>query len=350
MKFIFPESEVIQKRPWRQEKLPKKVLFIRLHAFGDALISFLAAQAFKNTYPDVELHLLIGASYSELPNNIAAFDQIHKLKHSRGGWPMAFDLLKVYPGLLSEKFDAVVDLQNNIHSKTIRKMLLPAAWAQFDRYSRIHALERYYQTVNALNLMPIAGIHKIELKNEQVGLDKLKAKGWNGTDQLILLNPAGAFPTRKWGELNYLAFAQKWLNHVNTNAKFVLLGYPAHAQRTQILSQGLGDGCINLIGQTSSLEVFNIVRKISLTLSDDSGLMHASWANQVPTIGFLGASPSYWGRPLGEKSAAYTSEDLECGNCHSTECKWGDNRCLTRITPEQVVERAKQMLGYEIIK
>lgn len=348
MKFIFPESEEIKSRAWKGDKLPEKVLFIRLHAFGDSLISFLAAEAFKKTFPNVELHLLICRNYSELPKNIIAFDKVHVLNNSRGGWPMALDLLKIYPELQREKFDSVVDLQNNIHSRTIRRSLLTGAWSQFDRYSRVHALQRYHNTINALGLKPVTEQIKISLRNDLSGLEKLMEKGWNGTDQLIFLNPCGAFPTRQWGQQNYLAFAQLWMKHVDSNAKFVLLGYPSFNQKTTILSEGLGTSCLNLIGQTNAIEAFNIIRNVNLSLSDDGGLMHASWTNNTPTIGFLGASPAYWGRPLGVKSVAYTSEDLECGNCHSMECKWGDNRCLTRVTPKEVVERAKQLLVYEI--
>ena len=185
---------------------------------------------------------------------------------------------------------------------------------------------------------------KIDLRDEQSGLEKLREKGWNGQDRLVLLNPCGAFATRQWGEAQYLAFARLWLADVDSNTKFVLLGYPALLDKTRVLVQNLGSSCFNLIGETTTQEVFNIVRRMDLTLSDDGALLHASWVNQVPTIAFLGASPSYWGRPLGQKSFGFTSEDLPCGNCHRTDCIWGDNRCLTRVTPDMAVQQAKILL------
>lgn len=345
MKFIFPESEPIQARPWRGKNLPNKILFIRFHAFGDTLVSLPAAEALKDSFPEVELHLLICKAYSELPLNMPVFKKVYTLKHAQGGWPMALDLLAVYPALLREGYDAVVDLQNNIHSRTARLALFPAAWTQFDRYSKIHVLQRYQNTVNALGLAQIEVSPKITLRDEQTGLEKLTEKGWNGSDQLILLNPCGGFPTRQWGEEKYLTFARIWRSHVDENTKFVLLGYSTLFEKTHFLSKELGASCINLIGQTSIKEVFNIVRRVNLSISDDGGLLHASWVNQVPTIGFLGASPSYWGRPLGKKSYVFTSDDLQCGNCHSIICIWGDNRCLARITPEMVVEHARILLG-----
>ncbi|MEY3423255.1 MAG: hypothetical protein RIR48_3585, partial [Bacteroidota bacterium] len=214
MKFIFPESEPIQAHPWRGKNLPHKILFIRLHAFGDVLVSLPVAEALKNSFPDVELHLLVCRTYSELPLNMPLINKVHTLKHTQGRWK-AFDLLAVYPALLWEGFDAIVDLQNNIYSRTVRRALFPAAWTQFDRYSKIHALHRYQNTVNALGLAQIEVIPKITLRDEQTGLEKLSEKGWNGSDQLILLNPCGLFPTRQWGEKNYLSFAHAWLANVD---------------------------------------------------------------------------------------------------------------------------------------
>ena len=110
------------------------------------------------------------------------------------------------------------------------------------------------------------------------------------------------------------------------------------------LEEKLGKSCLNLVGKTTLTEAFNIVRQSNLSLSDDGGLLHMSWVNQIPTIGFLGSSPSYWGAPLGEKSFGFTSADLPCGDCHQTVCHWGDNRCLSRVTPEMAFEKAKELI------
>lgn len=345
MQFSFPESEPIEARAWRKAGLPKKVLFIRLHAFGDVLVAMPSAQHLKELLPEVELQLLVGAPYAALPRNMPVFGKVHALKHARGGWKMGLDLLALYPTLLLERFDAVVDLQNNVFSRAIRRALFPNAWTQFDRFSKIHVTQRYQNTVNAIGLAHTETGRKIALRDEYAGLEKLRESGWNGQDQLIVLNPCGMFASRQWGVDKYGAFARSWLEQVNLDAKFVLLGYADLRERTLALEKNLGASCLNLIGKTTVQEVFNIVRRADLTLSDDGGLLHASWINQVPTIGFLGASPSYWGRPLGEKSFGFTSEDLPCGNCHRADCIWGDNRCLARVTPEMAVEKAKQLLG-----
>ncbi len=344
MHFVFPDSEIIQCQPWIKAHPPRKVLFIRLHTFGDVLVTLPIIQDFKTLNPETEMHLLVCEAYADLPRNMVAFDKIHSLKHAKGGWKMAAGALLAIPRLLFERYDAVIDLQNNIHSRTVRRALFPAAWSQFDRFSKIHVIHRYQNTVNALRAGQTAVGARLELRDDQIGIEKLKEVGWNGRDSLIILNPCGLFPTREWTAAKYLEFAQIWLDEIDGSAKFLLIGLERLHEKAGLLEASLGLNCLNLIGKTTPTEAFNIARQASLSLSDDGGLLHISWVNQIPTIGFLGASPSYWGRPYGEKSFGFTSDDLSCGNCHRTDCIWDDNRCLVRITAAMVIERAKTLM------
>ena len=340
----FPESETILARPWRKVHLPKKILLIRLHAFGDLQAAMPAAQHLKEFLPNVEMHLLVCEQYADLPRNMPVFAKIHTLNHARGGWKMGFDVLRICPQLLMERFDAVIDLQNNIFSRTVRQVLFPAAWTQFDRFSKIHVVHRYQNTVNALGIGQTVTGKKIALHDDTSGLEKLRELGWNGRDRLVILNPCGLYSTRQWGVDKYLQFARIWLEKIGHSVKFLVIGLPSLQDRADQLAGTLGNNCINLVGKTTILEAFNIVRRADLTLSDDGGLLHASWINHVPTIGFLGASPSYWGVPLGEKSFGFTSADLPCGDCHLADCMWGDNRCLARVSPEMAFEKARELL------
>jgi len=344
MQYIFPNSEAIQARPWKKPFLPRKLLIIRLHTYGDVLVAMPAVQNLKTLHPSIEMHLLVCKQYADLPRNMVVFSKIHTLKNARGGRKMGFDVVKIYPTLLLERFDAVIDLQNNIFSTITRKALFPMAWCQFDRFSKIHVAYRYQNTINAIGLGDTEIGDKIVLHNDASGTEKLIAAGWNGSDRLIVLNACGLYATRRWGADKYLEFAQMWLEKVDKATKFLLLGLPGMQYTVDLMEKNLGNSCFNLIGQTSLREVFNIVQRVNLTLSDDGGLLHTSWINQVPTIGFLGASPSYWGIPLGKKSFGFTSADLPCGDCHRTECIWGDNRCLARITSAMAFEKAKELL------
>ena len=52
----------------------------------------------------------------------------------------------------------------------------------------------------------------------------------------------------------------------------------------------------------------------------------------------LGSTRADWTSPPFDHVVNLNSDDLPCGNCMLPECKFRDNRCLTRYTPQRIVE------------
>jgi ADP-heptose:LPS heptosyltransferase len=218
-------------------------------------------------------------------------------------------------------------------------VLLPKAWCEFDRFSPVSGAERYRLTIEAVGL----GKNKIDsnfcLKDPKAGLKILKNNGWIEKNDLVVLNPAGAFETRNWNINNYVLFAQLWLS-VSPQTQFLVMGTSFIASKAAFLKEQLGYNLINLVGQTTPVEAFAILQYAKLILSEDSGLMHMAWISGVPTVALFGATRSDWSRPLGEHTFLFESSDLPCGNCMLAVCKYGNVHCLTRVTPEQVFNHA----------
>ncbi len=236
----------------------------------------------------------------------------------------------------------VIDLQNNPISRIVRRSLFPKAWVEFDKYSPRSAGERNRLTIEAAGLGAGQGNTRFTLKDPNKPQSLLQRKGWNGKDRLVVMNPAGFFETRNWPLDNYVRFAELWLQRF-PGSIFIALGTSLIANKAAILKQKLGDRFIDLSGQTTPSEAFSILQQVTLTLSEDSGLMHMSWVSGIPTITLFGSTRSDWSRPLGSHSFFFDSSDLPCGNCMSAVCRMGDIRCLTRKTPEMVLERKGDM-------
>jgi ADP-heptose:LPS heptosyltransferase len=96
-------------------------------------------------------------------------------------------------------------------------------------------------------------------------------------------------------------------------------------------------GVLSMAGKTAPAEAFALVGQASLVVSEDSGLMHMAWVQNVPTVALLGSTRSDWAEPQGSRSFCFHSSDLPCGNCMRPICLHGDNRCLTRVGPEAVL-------------
>jgi ADP-heptose:LPS heptosyltransferase len=155
----------------------------------------------------------------------------------------------------------------------------------------------------------------------------------------VILNPAGAFPSRHWPEEHYVQFARGWLR-IFPDTQFLFIGIGRMAAMAARLASAIGARVINLVGQTTAAQAFAIIQRVSFVLSEDSGLMHMAWVSGIPTLALFGSSRSDWAQPLGAHSAFLDGSGLECYPCKQETCRFGDVHCLTRHSPEKVLDRA----------
>lgn len=336
---------MINAKPWIKNKLPKRILAIRLQAMGDVVITLPYLQDLRNKLPSsVRIDLLTRKETEPVPRNLHLFDNIFSIEGKRSLKKQFIYSLFLLPRLLLQRYDVVIDLQNNILSRFIRKTLRPNAWVEFDKRSPIPAGERTRNTIETVGLGKNNLANKFYLKSDLDVKKILISNGWNENNDLIVLNPAGAFETRNWPLDNYLAFARLWLNEF-PRSQFLMLGLPFISSKAAYLKSKLENDLINIVGKTNAAEAFSILQYSKLVITEDSGLMHMAWTSGVPVFGLLGGTRSDWSRPLGDNSDFVDSSDLECGNCMLEKCKWSNTYCLTRYTPDFVLEKAKALIG-----
>ena len=333
---------IIPRKPWNKKKSPRRILAIRLQAMGDLVITLPYLQALRNAFPSAKLDLLTLEENKSIPQSIELFDRIYSVRGYRNfKKQLAFAFL-LLPKILIRRYDVVLDLQNNLISRMVRKVVMPRAWSEFDRFSTFAAGERTQLTIEAIGLgqnLPVSRFILKEILNPQ---EVLKKNGWDGISAIVILNPAGAFETRNWPLKNYADFAKLWLN-IFPATQFLVLGVNAIAAKADYFKAELGDNLINLVNKTLPAEAFAIIQSAKFVLSEDSGLMHMAWVSGIPTLAMFGSTNTR-SRPLGNHTILLDSSDLECGNCMLEFCKYGDTHCLNRYTPEIVFEKAVTLL------
>jgi ADP-heptose:LPS heptosyltransferase len=337
-------QETILSQPWLDRIPPKKLLAIRLQALGDTVITLPYLQALQSILPATELHFVTREEFADLPRNLKMFDKVFGVK---GGFDIRRQFLSaafLIPKLQKEKYDVVIDLQRNFLTRTIRRILFPKSFSEFDRFSLNSAGDRTRAAINKIGFTPLPEmLARLDLRENDRGLDKLKRTKYDPRKNLVVLNPAGNFITKSWPIENYCRFAEGWINTVDSSVQFLMLGVERLRGKSKYLEEQLGKKVINLVGKTTISEAFNILRQARLVISEDSGLMHMAWVAQVPVVALFGSSRSTWSKPLG-KSVCLDSSDLECGECLQATCRFGDVHCLTRYSPEFVIEIARKLL------
>lgn len=331
-------------KPWIKKTPPRRILAIRLQAMGDVVITLPYLQHLRNSLPsEGRLDFLTREEMEDIPKNLDLFDHIYSIGGAREFRKQLLSTFLLLPQLFMRRYDVVIDLQNNILSRIVRKILLPTAWSAFDRFSPRPAGERNRLTIEAIGLGNNRMDTRLRLRQSFRATTSLKNKGLKETDKLVVLNPAGAFATRNWEMHKYVLFARQWLRRW-PETEFVVLGTSFVAEKAAFLENELGDRLINLVGRTTPSEVFSLLQHVTLVLSEDSGLMHMAWVSGTPVVALFGSTRSDWSRPLGPHSVVLDSSDLPCGDCMQAICRRGDVFCLSRLSPEEVFTRAVSLL------
>ncbi|HEY4876963.1 MAG TPA: glycosyltransferase family 9 protein, partial [Puia sp.] len=280
----------IKAKAWEEEKSPKRILAIRLHAIGDVVITLPYLQHLRNILPkNTRLDFLTIEECASIPQNINLFDNVYVIHGGRNFKKQLVSTFLLLPKLLMNHYDIVLDLNDAIISRLVRKILLPKAWVTFDKFSPIPAGERTQLTMEAVGFGKIIACTNFSLKNNLNVENILKENGWKNNNQLVILNPAGAFETRNWPLENYVEFAKLW-RQVFSHTQFLILGVNSIRKKAEYFKKEMGDDLIDLINKTTTAEAFAIIQRVKIVLTEDSGLMHMSWVSGIPTLALFGST------------------------------------------------------------
>ena len=168
-----------------------------------------------------------------------------------------------------------------------------------------------------------------------------------GKDLVLLYPGGGLLPIRAWPFNNYSRIAT---DLIEKGYVVGIIGMKEDAPLAEvILSKCKSKYCIDLTGYTRNImELITLLHSASLLITNDGGPGHFASLTPIPSIIFFGPeTPDLYG-PLGEKAVCFY-ESLPCSPCltaynHRKSPCDGNNVCLKAIGPEEVLEKACELL------
>lgn len=172
----------------------------------------------------------------------------------------------------------------------------------------------------------------------------LKRFGIEQGNRIILINPGeGHIPQRDWHLDNFITLSKKLLEDDRNH--LIIVGIDGVSKKAKRILDLVGNRrLIDLTNKTTLSEILELFNIGSALIANDCGLAHiASLAPIKKFILFGPESPKIYA-PLGENTWIIYS-DLPCSPCLSvfnnrnSTCL--DNKCLKKITPDEVYELIK---------
>ena len=364
----------------------RKVLVIMLSEMGSMVLAGPMFGELRQRHPGVEIHILQLKRNQSVARllGLAPEAQLHGIDDSSLGGLLS-DLLKVLWRLRALQFDAVIDCE--LFSR-ISALLAYGSGARVKAGFTPHTQEGLYRgsffnaaipynpyrhislqfiaLVDALqsHAMPRTKSMVLNHKPLDSGLQVHFSHGdmasftqalhrdhpvFMAADKRILFYAGGGLlPIRAWPAAHYAELAKDLCAQGHAVGIIGLPEDQALAQQIQALAGH--ERCINLVGYTKDLEALTrLFFHCDLLVTNDGGPGHFASLTPIRTLMFFGPETSALYGPLTPRatvleSHAACSPCLTAYNHRATPCD-GDNQCLQRIEPQQVLAMAQTQLA-----
>jgi len=327
----------------------KKILVIRFSSIGDIVLTSPIIRALK-TQLGCELHILTKQKFSFLFANNPYVDQVHLLKDS---------ITEVLPALKAENFDFVVDLQKNLRSYRVKKVLgKPSAsfpklnkqkWLlvnfKINRLPDIHIVDRYFKAVESLGVTnDLKGLDYFIPKS--VVVDPLSVHP-DLSDRYVAIAIGGQHTTKIMPVEKLVAVIEK------INLSVVILGDQSDSIRgEEVIKQLNRTDVFNMCGKYTLDQSASLIQQAAAVISNDTGLMHIAaafqkplvsvWGNTVPAFGMYPYMPD-----TPELSVIAEVDGLKCRPCSKLgykKCPKKHFKCMMLQDEEFIAENILRLI------
>ncbi len=362
---------------------PRRILVILLSEMGSLVLAEPMFRRLRERHPAAEIHMMLFKRNRQLLDLLGVVDAANVITIRDDSLPnLLRDLWAAIKRMRATRYDAVVDCELFSRISAILSGLSGAPQrVGFHRYTQEGLFRGSFMT------SPIPYNPYRHLSHQLVALaDGIDSQSWpRGKDgrvadsfvppvftpepgelqkeagqlhrdhpsllgkALVLLYPSGGLlPIRAWPLQHYVQVAQGLLSD---GFAVGIIGMPDdRALGDQLRAACDNDmNCVNLAGYTRSVRhLMTLFHRASMLITNDGGPGQFAAMTPIQTIVFFGPETPALYRSWSPHAHAFFTA-LPCAPCltaynhRSSPCD-GDNQCLKRILPGEVLAKARDML------
>lgn len=331
------------------------ILVLRFSSLGDVILASSVFPCLKKEFPNGQITFITRNAYKDLFTNNPYVDKIYKLE----------DGFSLDDHIFSQKWDTVIDLQNNKKSKALVKKLKgnPVIRTfQKEHLKRLQLLllrnknvvvesviSRYLQTATGRDKNDFNPAKLFKAKECFITTNKLNSLGIDTDKPLLALFPFAAWLNKVWPSANYIDVATYF---INKGYGVLIFGSKSEYDQALQLKNKIGARAFCLAGEFSLSELIEVISLCSLALGGDTGLSHLARACGVKTGMIFGPTVRQFGFfPEGEPAFEVFEASQWCRPCHAhggNFCFTGKRNCMNKIVPSEVIFKLEELLTKEV--
>lgn len=320
-----------------------KILVIRFSSIGDIVLASPVLRCLTQI-ADAEIHFVSKLKFKMVTASNPYVNKFHYFND---------DLQELIQQLKEEKFDYVVDLQNNYRSIKIKKSLNVKSYT-IDKQN----LKKFFLTEFSIGKNPVKHITTRSLETiiplgakddgkgldyfipeeDVVPIDDIPSSHHAGYIAIVI----GATYTCKKLPVYKLIELCKKLNH-----PIILIGGESDIKESEEITQADPVKIYNACGKFNLNESADLIRKAKLVVSHDTGFQYVACALQKTVIAIWGCtSPRlgfepYYGTSNFENKHENIFLDLHCQPCSkgTNKCPLGHFNCMNKLKIENIISR-----------
>lgn len=347
-----------------QRALPERILVVQPTWVGDAVMATPALRAIRNLYPAAQITYLIKryvkSMYTGMPWADKRITYRSGKSKSAGGTPF----LGLIARLKKRKFDLAVVLPGSFKSALLCRMAGIPKVVGYDRDGRGFLLTdkllptrlngRYVPSPIIKYYMGLASFmgaqsHDLTMELFVTPSEQRQADAVIGRAAVplarprIILNPGAQFGSSKCWQPDY--FAELADRLVEKHGATILISTaPKERWIVEEIRKLMKHPAIDLAAFGMTLGALKaVVRDCDLMVTNDTGPRHIAAAFGVPVVSIFGPTHPEWTEIYFAKERI-VRVPVHCGPCQLKVCPL-DHRCMTRVTPEMVMQRCDELIG-----
>ncbi len=333
--------------------LPKHILIIRMSLMGDVVMTVPVIRALRKKYPEVKITVLTRPFFAPFFRGIRnmRFFLLNIHVRHKGFWGP----FRIASDAKKDGVDAVADMQDNVSSQMIRKLLGVKG-------CRVAHIDKGRGSKRRLCRKGYMNFHQLKTTVQRYA-DVLRDLGFEldpePTSEMTLPIPLainylhgpktgpwiGIAPFAKYSSKVYpVEQMEKVATALADRAqKVFIFGGGANERRVAEQIATLRDNIVSVIGIMGLGDELNLISNLDVMVTMDSVSMQMSSLVGTPAVSIWGGTHPYAGfYGFGQDPANAVQLPLECRPCSvigNKPCKYSDYKCLNQIRPETIVEK-----------